>query len=125
MLGGNWRSTYDRYLRIADFITAERADGQELIFSSDGINWKSDSDVDLQLVQSGSLWILTDSDDSVETYSASGLLTSIQQRDGYAQTMQYNGNNQLTSVTDSFGRRKLLPMKAIGSRPSQHRMGLF
>jgi RHS repeat-associated protein len=104
MLGVNWRSTYDRYLRISGSIAAERADGQELIFTSNGTNWTSDSDVDVQLVQAGSTWILVDSDDSVETYNSGGLLASVQARDGYLQTLQYNGGNQLESVTDSFGR---------------------
>jgi RHS repeat-associated protein len=104
MLGVNWRSTYDRYLRLSTSITAERADGQELIFTNNGSLWSSDSDVDVQLLQSGSVWTLIDSDDTIETYNGNGFLTSIQARDGYTQTLQYNGNNQLASVTDSFGR---------------------
>jgi len=32
------------------------------------------------------------------------LLNSIKVRDGYAQTMSYNGNSQLATVTDSFNR---------------------
>jgi RHS repeat-associated protein len=108
-LGGDWRSTYDRYLRIGAVITAERPDGQELIFTMNGgTAWTSDSDVDFLLVPlglpSGSVLTLTNSDDSVETYSQTGVLTSIQQRDGYTQTMQYNGYGQLISVIDSFGR---------------------
>ena len=101
----NWRSTYDRYLRITGAsVTAERADGQELVFTNTGSSWASDSDVDLQLLQSGSSWTLIDSDDSIETYNSAGLLTSIEQRDGYTQTLQYGAGNALASVTDSFGR---------------------
>jgi RHS repeat-associated protein len=104
-LGRNWRSIYDRYLTISDEgILAERTDGQELIFNSNGTNWISDADVDIQITQSNSDWILTNLDDSVETYNSAGFLVSIQARDGYLQTLQYDGNNHLLSVTDSFGR---------------------
>jgi RHS repeat-associated protein len=107
--GRNWRSTYDRYLRIsAGSVVAERADGQELIFSSNGANWVSDSDTDLQLLQTGSVWTLTGTDDTIEVYTGSvreALLLSIQMRDGYMQTMAYNGSGQLLSVTDSFNRQ--------------------
>jgi RHS repeat-associated protein len=103
-LGKNWRSTYDRYLRISSSVVVERADGQELVFSLLNGTWASDSDVNVQLLQSGSIWTLIDSDDTIETYSSAGLLTTIQAVDGYKQTMAYNGNNQLTNVTDSLGR---------------------
>jgi RHS repeat-associated protein len=109
-LGTNWRSNYDRYLRIvsATSVTAERADGQQLTFTSSGGAWASDSDVDLKLVNPGSTWTLTDTTDTVETYTAGAsgeaLLTTIAARNGYTQTLQYNANNQLVSVTDSYNR---------------------
>ena len=112
-LGLKWRSTFDRYLRIVSgaqydingigSVIAERADGQEVVFTSNGSSLVPDSDVDIKLVPSGSNWILTNSDDTVEFYNASGVLTTIQARNGYTQTLQYNGS-QLVSVTDSFGR---------------------
>jgi RHS repeat-associated protein len=105
-LGHNWRSTYDRYLRIsAGSVVAERSDGQELTFTTNSGSWTSDSDVDVQLLQSGSTWTLIDSDDTVETYNSSGLLSSVVARDGYAQTMSYNSSNQLATVADSFNRK--------------------
>jgi RHS repeat-associated protein len=125
-LGNNWRSTYDRYLvvspsiQIADGIvivggaaatvSAYRANGQVLNFTGSGGHWVTDTDVDVQLVQTGATtWTLTDHDDTVETYTVSasgqGLLTSIQARNGYTQTLQYNAaGTQLTSVTDSYNR---------------------
>jgi RHS repeat-associated protein len=114
-LGNNWRSTYDRYLNITSSggvptaVSAERANGQVLTFTENGGNWISDSDVDLQLTQTGaSTWTLTDHDDTIETYnvnpSGEGVVTSIQARNGYTQTLQYNSSNQLTSVTDSYNR---------------------
>jgi RHS repeat-associated protein len=111
-LGMNWRSTYDRYLNIASSssVFAERADGQGLIFTLNGGTWTPDTDVDFQLVRSGSTWTLTDHDDTLEAYTVNAensneaLLSSIQTRNGYTQTLQYNGSNQLISVTDSYNR---------------------
>ncbi len=109
-LGMNWRSTYDRYIRMSSptSVTAERFDGQELTFTSSGGGWTSDPDVDLKLTQSGSTWTLTDTDDTVETYttvsSTEALLNTIQSRNGYTRTLSYDGSNKLVSVTDSYNR---------------------
>ncbi len=111
-LGKSWRSIYDRYLNItsSSTVSAERADGQGLSFTLISGVWTGDTDVDVKLAASGSTWMLTDKDDTVETYTANGansseaLLTSIQARNGYKQTLEYNGINQLISVTDSYNR---------------------
>jgi RHS repeat-associated protein len=109
-LGAKWRSTYDRYIRIinATTVTVERADGQEVNFNLNGSTWTPDSDVDLSLVQSGNSWILTDKDDTVETYSSisstEAILQSIKARNGYTQTLTHDSNNFLTAVTDSYNR---------------------
>ena len=113
-LGVNWRSTFDRYLDIASSggqataVNAERADGQVLTFALNGSTWTSDSDVDVTLTNEGATWVLKDHNDTMETYTAitpsEGQLNSIQLRNGYTQTLHYNANNQLTSVTDSYNR---------------------
>ncbi|HEY4363625.1 MAG TPA: RHS repeat-associated core domain-containing protein [Bryobacteraceae bacterium] len=109
-LGPSWRHTYDRYLRLASAssVIAERADGQQVTFTLTGGSWTTDSDIDLKLTNSGITWTLTDRDDTVETYTVfnapEALLRTIQTRNGYAQTLQYNSNSQLTGVTDSFNR---------------------
>jgi len=111
-LGGIWRHSYDRYLRIspptgtATSVIAERADGQQLAFSWSGSAWTMDTDVDYTLTQSGSTWTLTDHDDTVETYAASagvGTLSSIKLRNGYTQTLSYT-SGLLHTVTDSYSR---------------------
>jgi|SRR5271157_1679721 len=112
-LGGNWRSTYDRYLHIspptgqATTVIAERADGQGLTFTWTGSTWVSDSDVDTRLSQAGSTWTLTDRNDTVETYTGDstgkGTLNSIKARNGYTQTLTDSGG-LLQSVTDSYNR---------------------
>ncbi len=111
-LGSNWRSNYDRYLRIASAssVTAERADGQQVVFTLTNGAWTTDTDIDLKLTNSGSTWTLTDQNDTVETYSAGSgsaqaLLQSIRARNGYTQTLQYASGASLTAVTDSFSRR--------------------
>jgi RHS repeat-associated protein len=108
MLGTNWRSNFDRYLNIASSssVTVERADGQVVSFTLVGSTWTPDSDVDLKLTNTGSTWTLTDHNDNVESYTASGTkgtLTSITALNGYTQTLNYTGS-QLTSVSDSYGR---------------------
>jgi RHS repeat-associated protein len=107
-LGQNWRSNYDRYLFLVSSteVQAERADGQIVNFFYNGTAWTTSSDVDMTLTNSGSTWTLTDHDDTVETYTASGseaTLQTIQLRNGYTQTMHYTGS-LLTSVTDSYSR---------------------
>jgi RHS repeat-associated protein len=116
-LGPNWRSNYDRYLKItsATTVIAERPDGQQLNFTLTGSTWTPDADIDMTLTKSGSLWTLTDTDDTVETYTTATLplgvaavslyaqLSTIQLRNGYEQTLNYGGN-VLASVTDSYNR---------------------
>ena len=84
------------------------ANRQLLSFGWNGSQWASDSDVDVTLTQSGGNFVLVDKDDTVETYAPvsakEALLISIQARNGYTQALQYNSSNQLTSVTDSYGR---------------------
>ena len=114
LLGVNWRSNFDRYLRLATptSLSAERADGQVLNFAQNGATWTSDSDVDFQLTQAGSgvasTWTLTDQTDTVETYTtisaSEAILTAIKARNGYTRTLQYDAGNRLTTVVDSFGR---------------------
>jgi RHS repeat-associated protein len=113
LLGVNWRTNYDRYLRIISFtqVTAERPDGRTINFRCN-VSTKSctpDTDEDYSLTYSGShaaTWTLTDPDDTVETYtnsSGKGTLSTIVARNGYTQTMNYT-SGQLTSVSDSYSR---------------------
>jgi RHS repeat-associated protein len=108
-LGENWRSNFDRSLSIfGTTASVDRPDGQNLTFTQSGSAWVGDSDIDVQLSQSGSTWTVTDKDDTVETYTAISasktLLNSIRMRNGYTQMLQYNSSNLLVLVTDSYGR---------------------
>src|SRR5208337_4338167 len=112
MMGANWRNNYDRYLLIVlngtnTMAAAQRASGQVLNFyCGAGTTCTPDTDVDASLTYSGSTWTLTDSDDTVETYTVAsgvGTLNSIKLRNGYTQTMHYT-TGKLSSVTDTYGR---------------------
>jgi len=102
----NWRSTYDRYLIGSSPITAEREDGKQLTFTASGGHWTPEGDVDYTLTQvNSSTWVLTTPDDTVETYTGTGSplkLSTIRARNGYTQTLTYNGSGQLATVTDSY-----------------------
>lgn len=111
-LGQNWRSNYDRYLRFnsVSAMQAERPDGRVISFTSSGGVWSPDTDVNFRLSSSGSDWLLTDSNDTVETYFSSagrGLLSSVKFRNGYTQTLSY-ASSQLWQVTDSYNRSLVL-----------------
>lgn len=107
-LGPNWRSNYDRYLRLNSTTQAqaERPDGQVINFHLVSSVWTPDTDDDYTLTNSGSTWTLTGPDDTVETYTGStgeALLQTIKLRDSYTMTMTYTGG-LLTKVTDSYSR---------------------
>jgi RHS repeat-associated protein len=116
MLGTQWTSNYDRYIVPSKAgASVERADGRGLTFTMNGGTLTSDSDVDVELTQSGKTWTLTDTDDTVETYTTAttnvgglevlyGRLASIKARNGYTQTLSYDASNELLSVTDSYHR---------------------
>jgi hypothetical protein len=113
ILGSGWRSVFDSFIDTTNSsgpVYIYRPEGQVLTmdFNSSTGWYPNESDVDLKLTHSGSTWTLTDSDDTVWTYtnltSNAAVLSSIKRRSGYTQTLQYNASNQLSSVTDSYGR---------------------
>jgi len=80
-----------------------RDDGQTLRFTTQNGGITPPPGVSLRLAQTQNGLTLTDDDDNVETYSASGVLLSIKNRAGVVQTVNYDSNGLLQSVTDSFG----------------------
>jgi RHS repeat-associated protein len=121
-LGRNWRSNYDRYLHIISpsaiyGVEAERPNGQVINFSSSSGIYTPDTDVDVKLTKSGSTWTLTDHQDTVETYTASGstaTLNSIARRNGYSQTLSYSSAGHLSSVSDTYSRSLGLSYTSAG-----------
>jgi YD repeat-containing protein len=111
-MGNNWRTNFDRYLHIINpsaiyGVEAERPDGAIISFTSSAGTYTPDSDVDMKLTVSGSTWTLTDQNDTVETYTASGskaTLNSIKLRNGYTQALTYFPGGQIRYVSDSYAR---------------------
>ena len=106
-LGVNWHSNFDSTIVPNGSAQAiiQRTDGPYYVFQLTSSVWTTDADVDLKLTVSGSTWTITDSDDNVEVYSGSTpQLTSITARNGYKQTLAYNADGKLATVTDSYGR---------------------
>jgi RHS repeat-associated protein len=121
-LGVNWRSNYDRYIRIvsSSSVIVEQATGRQYGFMLTGSTWTANSDVDLTLTHSGSTWTLTDQDDTVQTFTTTtagneALLNSIASRNGYTQTLTYNTSNQLTGISDSYSRSFSLTYNTDGT----------
>jgi RHS repeat-associated protein len=110
-LGVGWHSTYHRGLSAtSSAVTVTRADGRQDIYLKTGSNYVPDPDVTSVLTpvpatgtQTG--WKLKLDDDSTETYTLEGLLTSITTRAGLTTTLTYNAANQLTAVTGPFGHK--------------------
>ena len=118
-LGTNWRSNYDRYLYLATSTqtAAQRQDGQAVNFTKVGSTWTPDTDTDYTLTNAGSTWTLTDPDDTVESYTASGsvaTLQSITARNGYTQSLSYSSAGLLTGVSDSYSRSLGLSYSSAG-----------
>jgi YD repeat-containing protein len=118
-LGINWRSNYDGHIQVlsSSTVNIERPSGQILQFVESGGVWSTNTDIDIKLTQSGSTFTLTDSNDSVETYTVTGskgVLQSITGRNGYTQNLTYNGSGQLTTVTDSYSRELTLTYNSSG-----------
>jgi RHS repeat-associated protein len=113
-LGMAWRSNFDRGFQTnsitgigaASVVWFTRPDGAVYTFDKSGGVWISDAtDVNAKLTTDGStFWALTDSDDTVETYTLSGRLVSTRTRSGYEQDLAYDAAGHLTTVTDTFGR---------------------
>jgi RHS repeat-associated protein len=115
--GADWRHTYQREIHAGPISLSgseaevARPDGQFLTFSFIDGEWISDPDVrerlEEELDTEGNRigWRLSDADDTVEQYDASGRLVSITNRDGFTQTLIYDEvSGLLRTVTDPFGR---------------------
>jgi YD repeat-containing protein len=107
-MGSGWRNNYSQRL-LFKLGGAERwlvtADGMRRKYWNNGGVWQpKDNDTVITVETVGSGLEVTYTDDTVETYDAAGKLLSILKRNGYEQTLAYDGNGDLASVTDSYGR---------------------
>lgn len=82
---------------------AVRDDGQKVSFIVHGSVISSPPSINLKLQQASTGYLLTDANDTVESYDANGKLQSITNRNGVVQTLSYDSSGRLSSVTDNFG----------------------
>ncbi|MGH6941069.1 DUF6531 domain-containing protein, partial [Hypericibacter sp.] len=115
-LGIKWQSNFDRYMvnTSSTVKTLYRPDGTVIKFTKVGSVWTPPADLPVKLAQSGTDWVFTDIDDTAETYNSGFKLTTITQRNGYQQSLTYDGSGSLSTVTDSYSRS--LSFTYTGSR---------
>jgi YD repeat-containing protein len=122
-IGKNWRSTYDRAIRVTasgDTAYAIRPDGKTFTFRSTAGVFAPDADVTDRLVKVLSSGVLTgwqytvDSTGDIEAYDASGRLLSITARTGPVTTLTYGASGRLEQVTNAFGRSLSLAYDGLG-----------
>jgi RHS repeat-associated protein len=109
--GANWGNTFQRSiipLSGGAIAQAVHADGHVDTFTLNSGAYVGDPDVMDRLnrvpatgTQTG--WQLIKADDSIETYTLAGLLSTITTRAGLVTSLTYNGNNRLIAVTGPFG----------------------
>ncbi len=111
------------YTGAANVRTVTRPDGTAYRFKLVGSVWESAFDGSVSLELSGGDWIFTDQRDTRETYDGSGRLLSITQRNGQAQTLDYDltvaqggdgDSTTLDKVTGDFGHELTFDYDANG-----------
>ena len=80
-----------------------RDTGQVITFAVNGTSITAPPGITPRLAQIAGGYTLTDSNDNVETYDATGSLLSITTRAGVVQTLSYTTAGRLAGVSDSFG----------------------
>lgn len=127
--GPAWRGEYDRSIVLTSdsyfqnsgytgppLAMVYRKDGRILTFNvSNSVPVATDSDIVETLARTSTGWTLTNADDTVETYTTvtaagtsgptnPGELTQIQFRGGDVLTVNYNAAQQVSSVSDLYGK---------------------
>ena len=78
-------------------------DAQDTFTNNGSGVYTADPDVTDRLIAAPSGWQLLKADDSVETYTAAGLLSTVTSRAGLVTSLAYDGSNRLLRVTGPFG----------------------
>ncbi|MFM0045947.1 DUF6531 domain-containing protein [Paraburkholderia sediminicola] len=104
-MGPVWMSNWQRQLNVAvtsgssPQVIAYRANGQPLTFLLANGQWKTPNFSGLALAQNGAGWALTDlTTDTVESYSAQGVLLSETTHTGFTRTLTYDNAGRLTAI---------------------------
>ncbi|WNC92969.1 DUF6531 domain-containing protein [Paraburkholderia sp. FT54] len=106
-MGPVWFHSWQRSLGLANAnngststVLAYRENGEPVTFNWSAGTWRTAGFTGLALVQNGSTWALTDlKTDTVESYSAQGVLLSESTRTGFIRTLSYDGSGLLTAIT--------------------------
>jgi YD repeat-containing protein len=104
--GKNWHSTWHHGLTVnGNVVMVTRADGREdtFTFNLSGPYYIADPDVTDRLIPATNGWQLIKADDTVENYTATGLLSTVISRAGLVTTLTYDSGNNLIKVTGPFG----------------------
>ena len=115
--GPNWHSTWHHGLTVnGNVVTVTRADGRQDVFTLNvsGPYYVADPDVLDRLIPASTGWQLIRTDDSVETYTAAGLLSTVTSRAGLVTSSTYDGSNRLIRVTGPFGHTLIFANDANG-----------
>jgi YD repeat-containing protein len=104
-MGPVWLNNWQRQLNVAASsgsspqVIAYRANGQPLTFLLTNGLWKTSSFSGFALARSGSGWTLKDlTTDTVEGYSAQGVLLSETTHTGFTRTLTYDDAGRLTTI---------------------------
>ena len=105
-LGLAWRHTYDRSIEITNAGNAaevNRADGSLITFNNyAGAGWVSDTDITATLINT-STGFQYKTRNTIEEYNTAGQLQTITNINGRRQSLSYNGDGTLATVTDDLG----------------------
>jgi RHS repeat-associated protein len=113
-MGAGWRSGFDRSVQVlsASLVRLHRDSGDTEDFSLSSGLWSSTQGKGALTSVSGG-WRYVNAFNVVETYDSTGRLSTLSQ-EGRVQTLAYNAANQLTSVSDAFGRSLVFAYDAAG-----------
>ena len=87
-------------------VTVTQENGARTVFTSSGSAYAPAAPRDLATLthNSNGTWTFTRLAQDTFTFSATGQLTSVTDRNGYTTSLAYNGNGQLSTVTDASSR---------------------
>ncbi len=108
IFGYGWSSSYESNLVVNSdgSVTVTEADGSQVTATPDGSGgYTVPTWSDSTLTQNGDgTWTFVRQQTTTYTFSSSGKLTAIADRNGYSTQLAYNGSGQLATATDSAGR---------------------
>jgi YD repeat-containing protein len=86
---------------------AKRPNGKVYEFIFQQNNWIPTNNSKVTLQEAGNEWQLRGTENIVETYNSSGLLTEIIDKKGHKRVYVHDTENRLTNVSDAFGNQLL------------------